>query len=407
MTTLLPKYRLSEFKSLDKASFIELFFDLVFVFCMRSLIPLVVGEEGESVGWYTYYTFAFVYVLMLQVWFNSTMLMNRFGTGKPLDISCLVVNMFLLVLMTHAMSVDWENYLLFNFCWILVNVNLIVHWMLRLRCIQDVTVQVHYFIRRVVHVLALQAFIVLVASAFASLPGQVMCFIALAIGPFSWYTHGQESLGDAHREHLVDRCALLVIIAFGELIVGVGSTVGEGYTLVDSALFLLLALGMFLVYLNLIKNVIDVRKLGTGLRYMSASAWMVFLVANVTVGFEMMNEGSLLQGIPGEFVFSFCISLFLLSFFLFMPFAKKRGPVGKRWIAKRAAACLVAFLVALIVSASAASFMLQYTGPLSASPNMIATAFFYFAAVLGLISVYLVLAIDWRAYGRPAEGEEA
>lgn len=403
MTTLLPKYRLSEFKSLDKASFIELFFDLVFVFCMRSLIPSVIGEEGESVGWYTYYTFAFVYVLMLQVWFNSTMLMNRFGTGKPLDIACLVVNMFLLLLMTHAMSVEWDNYLLFNFCWILVNVNLIVHWLLRLRCIQDPTLQIRHLVRRVVRVLALQAFLVLFASAFASLPGQVMCLIALLMGPFAWYTHGQESLGEAHCEHLVDRCALLVIIAFGELIVGVGSTVGEGYTLVDSALFLLLALGMFLVYLNLVKNVIDTRKLGTGLRYMSASAWMVFLVANVTVGFEMMNEGSLIEGIPGEFVFSFCVSLFLLSFFLFMPFAKSRGPIRKRWVAKRAAACLVAFAVALLVSASAASFMLHYVGPLSASPNMIATAFFYFAAVLGLISVYLVLLIDWHAYGKLEE----
>ena len=44
---------------LGKASYIELFFDLVFVFCIQSILPLITNIEGD-VDWYSYYTFWFI-----------------------------------------------------------------------------------------------------------------------------------------------------------------------------------------------------------------------------------------------------------------------------------------------------------------------------------------------------------
>lgn len=132
MNNYLSRYKNASFGTLDKACFIELFFDLVFVFCMRTIIPISVSGAEDAVSWYSYYTFVFTYVAMLQVWYKSTTLMNRFGTGGALDVSCLVVNMFLLMNMAHAISTGWENFALYNVSWILVDVNLAVHWCLRL-----------------------------------------------------------------------------------------------------------------------------------------------------------------------------------------------------------------------------------------------------------------------------------
>ena len=94
------------FVHLKKATYIELFFDLVLIFCMRSILPVLTEAESGVVDWYTYYTFCFTFVLMLQIWFNSTVLMNRFGIGGKRGVAYLVTDMFLLMGMARAIRVN-------------------------------------------------------------------------------------------------------------------------------------------------------------------------------------------------------------------------------------------------------------------------------------------------------------
>ena len=95
-----------DFVHLNKATYIELLFDLVLIFCMRSILPVLTEAESGVVDWCTYYTFCFTFVLMLQIWFNSTVMMNRFGTGGKSGVAYLVTDMFLLMGMTRAISVN-------------------------------------------------------------------------------------------------------------------------------------------------------------------------------------------------------------------------------------------------------------------------------------------------------------
>ena len=97
---------------------IELFFDLVFIFCMRNIIPVLM--QAQEVDWYTYYTFGFTFLLMLQIWLHATLLMNRYGTGDTFDRTSLITIMFLLFVMTHAISTGWEHYVVYNLSWVAI-----------------------------------------------------------------------------------------------------------------------------------------------------------------------------------------------------------------------------------------------------------------------------------------------
>lgn len=385
------------FGTLNKASYIELFFDLVFVFCMRSIVPVAVDGEEGLVGWYSYYTFVFTYAVMLQVWFKTTTLMNRFGTGGVLDILCLIVNMFLLLGMTNAISTGWEQYYIYNLSWVLINVNLIVHWCLRFYLSKDRTPELALFLKRVIVVLTVQALLVLMSFLFSSGVAQLICLAALVVGFLTWRNSRGENLNETHCEHLVERCALLVVLAFGEIIIGIGHVSTEGYSKFDSALLLAFALGMFLVYLNQIQKVLDTRKLGNGFRYIAIAAWLTFCIGNITAGFEAVSNDIDFWFLSSENFFAMWTSIFLLSFFLLLPFAKECGRIRKRWIIARTVACLGAVLVIFVLNGTDLSAML-YVPSSSEMIHTLDAVLFYIAMSIGVLSVYLVLYIDWKAF---------
>lgn len=395
MNNYLSRYKNASFGTLDKACFIELFFDLVFVFCMRSIIPVSVSGAEESVPWYSYYTFVFTYVVMLQVWYKSTTLMNRFGTGGALDIACLVVNMFLLMNMTHAISTGWEDFTLYNVSWILIDVNLMVHWCLRLYLTRGESPALETFGKRVVALLAVQAALVAFSFAFPSAIAQVFCLVAMLLGFSSFASRLEGRIGKSHRSHLVERCALLIVLAFGEVVIGIGNSPEAGYSMLDAAFLLLMALGLFLIYLNQVQNIVDEEKLGNGFAYIAINAWLTFCIGNMTAAFEMTNEGLSIGPLAGQVFMAIWVSVFLLSLFLFLPFSKNFGKTRKRWIALRTMACVGVTLITLIVGNTPLSAVYETEG-LDGSSAPVIFALFYAVMLLGLALVYLILLIDKR-----------
>lgn len=407
MNNYLSRYKNASFGTLDKACFIELFFDLVFVFCMRTIIPISVSGAEDAVSWYSYYTFVFTYVAMLQVWYKSTTLMNRFGTGGALDVSCLVVNMFLLMNMAHAISTGWENFALYNVSWILVDVNLAVHWCLRLYLTKGENPALERFGKRVVAFLVLQALLVASSFAFPSVPAQVICLVALLVGFASFVSRLERQIGKSHRSHLVERCALLIVLAFGEVVIGIGNSPEAGYSLLDSAFLLLLALGLFLIYLNQVENIVDEDKLGNGFAYIAINAWLTFCIGNITAAFEITNEGLLVGCLSGQVFMAVWVSVFLLSLFLFLPFSREFGAVRKRWIAARTAACAGVTFITLVVGNTPLALVYETEGLVS-TEDMPLYVLFYFVMLLGLLLIYAVLLIDKKMLGRrPVEERDS
>ncbi len=386
-------------KPLNKASYIELFFDLTFIFCMRSILPIVADVETGSVDWYSYYTFWFTFALMLQIWFNSTIYMNRFGTGGVRDIIFLFTTMFLLSVMTRAISTGWERYAIYNVCWVLICLNTMVHWALQYRRLANPSPQLVRDTRLVMGVLGAQMILVLASHLLPKNPAQVVCLLALLLGFVFWYAGSREPLGEENRDHLAERCALLMILTFGETIVGLGNGVPTNLNLFTPITYFLLVIGMFLVYLNEIVNLLDLERLGSGRLYMALSAWMTFCVANVTAGFELSLKSMDLMGVTGDIYFGISVAVFLLSFFLFTPFNRYRRPsVG--WNVARAAACLLVLAHSSTLAISARRLLGGIASTAAHTPEEVFVQLGYAMPIIAVAAVYAVLSIDRIAVRR-------
>ena len=380
-------------KPLNKASYIELFFDLTFIFCMRSILPIVADVETGSVDWYSYYTFWFTFALMLQIWFNSTIYMNRFGTGGVRDIIYLFTTMFLLSVMTRAISTGWERYAIYNVCWVLICLNTMVHWALQYRRLAKPSPQLVRDTKLVMGVLGAQMILVLLSHLLPKSPAQVVCLIALLLGFVFWYAGSREPLGEESRDHLAERCALLMILTFGETIVGLGNGVPTNLNLFAPITYFLLVIGMFLVYLNEIANLLDLERLGSGRLYMALSAWMTFCVANVTAGFELSLKSIDLMGVTGDIYFGISVAVFLLSFFLFTPFNKYRRP-SLGWNVARAVACLLVLAHSSTLAISARRLVSGIAGTAALPPEEVFIQLGYAMPIIAVAAVYAVLSID-------------
>ncbi len=388
---------------LNKASLIELFFDLVFIFCLRQLIPVIADFQGDVVSWYTFYTFCFTVILLLQIWFDVTQFMNGFGTGRPLDVVFLIVNVFLLIIMAQAASVTWELYLVYNTCWMLILANCCIHWVIRLKMIKNPDAHLAHIVRRTVGIMLAQIVVIFISNFFHSVFGQALCFVALVLGFFAWSGRDARRMNINRYHHLAERGSLLVVMTFGETLVAAGSYTGAQDHVISGLLHILIILVMFLIYIIELERALDTPKLNSGLWFMAVTTWQTFVVANYTAAFELMVEGKNLWIMDSSLYFSLSLAVFLLSFFLYLPFNKPGRARGKRWIVARAIVC-IACCAASQVFVSTASMTLGQMGIL---PQAFAASHDFapfFSTGTGLVLVLVVLVLDWRNYGERPRG---
>lgn len=90
-------------RTLEKVSNVELFYDLIFAY----LVSVVTGLLHVRIGFYdvgSYTVYAISFITILQVWFNTTFLMNRYGDASREDSICMFLMMFCLYFMAEAIS---------------------------------------------------------------------------------------------------------------------------------------------------------------------------------------------------------------------------------------------------------------------------------------------------------------
>ncbi len=406
--------------NLSRASMIEMFFDLVFIFCLNQLIPVITEAPAGTVDLATFYTFIFTTVLLLQIWFDVTLFMNGFGTAGPLDVVFLIVNVFLLIIMAQAASAAWEHYLVYNTCWTLILANCCIHWLIRLKMIKNPDRQIAHIVKRTVGVMCAQIIVISVSDLFVGFAGQALCFVALALGFFSWSGRDAKRMNSHRYQHLADRSSLLMIMTFGETVIAAGTYTGAQEHVVSGLFNVLTILLMFLVYAIEINRALDITKLGSGLGFMAITTIQALIVTNYTAAFDLMVQGGKVWIMDASLYFSLSLTAFLLSFFVYIPFNKVGRTKGKRWIAARLAACLACLGVSTVFvkMASGALSLVGFAdfaaGALNAIGGLaplLANAYGaghdfapFISTCAGLILVLIVLVLDWRNYGERPRG---
>ena len=329
---------------------IELFYDLIFVYCISVLTSTMHHVNGDFVDFAQWLSFTFSYLVVLQVWFFTTFLMNRYGDHSAGDNVCLFVNMFLLYFLANGISAGWKNSIFtFNIAWALILANLVVHWVLKRHRYDNLDADDKAIMDRTATVLVIE-FVLVVAAIFIPAEASVwLSWIALLFGGIVFFHSKTYDRKPARFAHLVERCSLLTIIAFGETIVAIAVYMSGSADIWFSILVFALVVGMFLIYIYERDNMTDHHKDTNGMVYLTITGWIILVIGNITVGLEYMQMQEIALG-PKSAYLAAGLVLYLSTSFLLGFFNKAEYTYSAAYIAGRLGTCAFIVVVALVTN---------------------------------------------------------
>lgn len=342
-------FKKHSYRPVEGVSNIELFYDLIFVYCISVLTSLCHHVEGflDLTAWVI---FLFSYLAILQVWFFTTLLMNRFGERSATDCAFLFVNMFLLYFMASGVQTQWtDTRVTFNVSWTLILLNQALAWGLKAHTYDNLDEDDLRMIRHTVATLVVQASIAFAAALLPFTASVIASWIALLVGITVWGWSQAYRAKAARFSHVAERCSLLTIVAFGETVVALSSYTVQTSSIVYPAFVFALVVGLFLIYIFEHDNMLDHHAHTDGISYMTVTSWLIVVMGNLTVALEYMPMPEV-DFVPKSIYLNACLVLYLLTSFAITRYNKPEYKVSGAYMAGRLAACALIVIVAAATS---------------------------------------------------------
>ena len=310
-----------------KVEYIELIYDLMFVYILRRNCSLLHHIEDGFIPLQTYLTGIVIILTVLQIWYYTTAFINRYGTNSIAEYVMLFINMFLLYYMADTADASWQDqYTQFCVAWALILINIAVQYCLKLRSDAGRNPLFRKHILFSVCLLAGEAVIVLISVPVFRATGLTLAPVAMAAGVQAVLTAGRRVASSVPADfgHLSERVMLFVVLTFGEMIISLSDYFSGAITFrsVYFALmgFLIVA-GLFFTYGYCYDHIIDREKVTPGIGYVMVHILLVTVMTNITVALELMREPEADEAKKVVFlVISFI--LFFVFLFLLLPYAK-------------------------------------------------------------------------------------
>ena len=334
----------------EGVSNIELFYDLIFVYCISVTTSLCHHVEDGFLDLGTWLVFAFSFLVVLQIWLYTTFLINRYGDRSAPDNICLFVNMFLLYFLASGIRADWETSILtFNIAWALILANLIIHWLIKLARYDNLDADDRRIILCNVIVLGIQMAMVLTAAFLPAGTSAVLSWVALGFGTTVLAQSRVYRRKPSRFAHLSERCSLLVIVAFGETIVAVSIYMSSGVPIEYPILVFALVVGLFLIYMYEHDNMVDHDSKTDGMAYMTATAWIILVIGNLTVGLEYMPNPEV-AFLPKSIFLTACLVLYLLTSFVLGRYNRPEFHYSTPYVVGRLGICAAIIVIAVFTN---------------------------------------------------------
>jgi len=338
------------FRPVEGVSNIELFYDLIFVYCISVVTSLCHHVENGFMDLGTWLIYLFSFLVILQVWFFSTLLMNRYGDRSMPECVGLFVNMFLLYFLANGVRMEWhDTSLVFNLTWAGILANLAIQWLIKLRTYTNLDDTDRRIMRWSASCLGTQSILAVVAAFLPETPSEIASWVTLLFGMSVW------GLSDAYRKkparfsHVAERCSLLTIIAFGEMVVGISSYMVDMSSIWYPVGVFALTVGLFLIYIFEHDHMLDHHAQTDGMSYMTISSWLIVVIGNLIVAVEYMPMQQV-DFLPKSVYLSVCLILYLLTSFLLGIYNLPEFKYSKRYAIGRIAVCVLIAAVGLATS---------------------------------------------------------
>ena len=319
-----------------KVEYLELIYDLIFVYLIGRNSSLIHHIENGFVRGDLFVTYILCTLIIIQIWSYTTFYTNRYGTNGVLDHVGIFINMYLLYYMADGTRVRWQEYVYrYNIAWALILINIAALYYLKMKKKSKEAPWELVQMKRSMRILLIQAGIILAALPIYAATHVLIAPAAIVFGIAATVLSGRHNmLVSVDFSHLTERAMLYVVFTFGEMIIAIASYFEGGFdpsSVYFSLLAFLIVVGLFLSYELLYDKLIDREMSTSGTGYMMIHVFLIFALSNITTSLEFMREPEV-ELVPKTI---FLISSFLLYYlFLFLTerYGKERMKLTKRCI---------------------------------------------------------------------------
>ena len=335
-----------------RVEFSELFYDLVLVFAISKTTALIHHLHDGILTWSSLFDFFMSLLVLVNSWMIQTVYTNRYGKNSLFNMVIMFINMGLLLFISNMIGHDWQLYF-HSFCWAIGTLTLTLFFQYLVEYYRKSTDTVdRKSIRDFLWMTGLRTLGVYLAALLPINLGIyvfVLSILLTFIMPIIMTRKAKHF--QINLPHLIERISLLVIITFGEMIMGLANF----YTLEDfsiySILYFMIMLSLFMFYFGQFDHAIDESSNQNGifLIYSHYPIFMGLIMMTVSMSFLLSPEANHL------FVTSFFyigLGLFQAAVLANSPFNKHYLRYSRSFYCVQAALYLTAFLLSLIFASN-------------------------------------------------------
>ncbi|MBP3239628.1 MAG: low temperature requirement protein A [Oribacterium sp.] len=273
-----------------KVEYIELFYDLIFVYSLRTINALFHGYEETFPPKEAIMTFIFLTAVVMQVWMFTTMFFNRYGRKSLRDYISILLNMYLLYYMASGSNIHWlDHYTRYHAAWALIMANLAYRSWDKLRFAPRLDEIDKEILRNNIMILSFVFAIIAISIPIHYFTGIVISPVALIVGYVGKLKeHSAYAQRPCDFPHFAERNLLLVILTFGEMIIGIGGYFTSETHILFNVMSFLVVIGMFLSYGFFYDNVLDHHKKTSGLGFLVIHVIMILAINSTTIALELL-----------------------------------------------------------------------------------------------------------------------
>ena len=335
-----------------RVNYSELFYDLVFVFAISKVTALIHHLHNGILTWNSLLDFFMSVLLLINAWMIQTVYTNRYGKNSLFNMLIMFINMGLLLFISNFIKDDWQQY--FHYvCWAIGTLTLTLFFQYLVEFFKKSTDNVHReSIKGFLWITGLRSLEIYLA---ALLPIYIGVYILYASILLTFITPITSISKDDHFQivlpHLIERISLLVIITFGEMIMGLVNFFTIENFSIYSVLYFIIMLSLFLFYFVQFDHAIDEESNQKGL-FLIYSHYPIFiglLMMTVSMSFLLNPEANRL----------FATSFSYIGFGLFQAAVLVNGPYNKHYLrysksyyCVQATLYLAAFILSLIFASN-------------------------------------------------------
>ena len=326
----------------------ELFYDLVFVFAISKVTALIHHLHDGILTPQVFITFLLAFIILINTWMVETVYTNRYGKNSVVDISFMFLQMIFLLIAANSITSEWQTtfktfLLSFGSISFILMLQYIYQFILSKNKIdKDIT-------RPFIFILAFRSFMLFVSVTLPLTLATITASLGIIISWFLPSTITKRMQKNAiNFAHLAERISLLVIITFGEMIIGISSYFTQENFSITALLIFAIVINLFIFYILKFEHVINhhlTNESGTKMIY---THYLIFFgLSIITVSLSFIEDTHAKKLFALLFLFSGLL-LFYLGILLLKYYNKDYQKYTKKLFFQLTSIFLIGILCSLI-----------------------------------------------------------